>query len=164
MTTSIAERFWAKVDRTGGSDACWPFLGARCSGGYGMLAVSARKRERSHRLAWSLTNGDIPAGQLVRHDCDNRPCCNPSHLRLGTDADNQRDMWSRGRGALEHMLPHTKLSDQDVRDIRAAVAAGARQRDLLKRYPISAGHMSSIVTGRFRHRVEPASPSQGVQR
>src|SRR4051812_19427853 len=88
---TLAERFWAKVDRTAGPDACWPWMGARFWFGHGAVKVGGRPWG-THRVAWELTNGAIPAGQQVNHRCDHPPCCNPTHLWLGTQLDNVRDM------------------------------------------------------------------------
>lgn len=52
---------------------------------------------RVHQVAWILTNGPIPPGMGVLHRCDNQPCCNPSHLFIGTQADNVADMVAKGR-------------------------------------------------------------------
>lgn len=49
-------------------------------------------------MAYELTKGHIPAGMIVMHTCDNPPCCNPSHLVLGTQAENLADMRAKGRG------------------------------------------------------------------
>lgn len=46
----------------------------------------------THRVAWEVTNGPIPKGISVCHRCDNPPCCNPQHLFLGTQSDNNLDM------------------------------------------------------------------------
>ncbi len=91
---AIAARFWPKVDRSG--PACWPWIGARNPGGYGNFGIGYRTH-RASRVAYELTFGPIPAGMFVCHSCDNPPCCNPEHLFLGTNADNLRDMATKGR-------------------------------------------------------------------
>jgi len=65
--------------------------------GYGRISIN-NKLTYTHRLAWTLANGPIPDGMLIRHYvCDNPPCCEPTHLRPGTEADNSADMATRGR-------------------------------------------------------------------
>jgi hypothetical protein len=49
----------------------------------------------SQRLTWLVHRGEIPDGQVVRHTCDNPPCCNPAHLVLGTSGDNVADAQER---------------------------------------------------------------------
>ncbi|MBN9687145.1 MULTISPECIES: HNH endonuclease signature motif containing protein [unclassified Corallococcus] len=95
---SMADRFWAKVDRTNAS-GCWEWQGARLkSGGYGAFRIGD-KTVRASRLAWELTHGPVPEGLIVRHlACDNPPCCNPAHLALGTMQDNVDDKDRKGRG------------------------------------------------------------------
>jgi hypothetical protein len=88
--------FWAKVDRSGGVDACWPWKGSRL-GEYGGFCWK-RKNVGAHRVAWILTNGEPPDDKPnILHRCDNPPCCNPAHLFPGTLADNANDMHSKGR-------------------------------------------------------------------
>lgn len=95
---SNEERFWEKVDKSGGPSACWPWT-ASCSGsGYGTFDVAGASK-RAHRVVWEMELGPIPEGMCVMHVCDNPPCCNPAHLRLGTHADNMRDMVAKGRSA-----------------------------------------------------------------
>ena len=88
--------FWGRIDQ-GRPDVCWPWIGATTgSNGYGVLM--RRKRSlRAHRLAYVLVHGPItPVNQVVRHSCDNPPCCNPAHLILGTQLDNAADREARG--------------------------------------------------------------------
>lgn len=65
--------------------------------GYGEMCYRG-KGTRTHRLAWILTRGPIPNGMVVMHTCDNPPCCNPEHVRLGTQKENQQEMARKGRG------------------------------------------------------------------
>lgn len=91
------ERFWAQVDRTGGPDACWQWTGNRIAGGYGRFGV-AGEQVYAHRRAWEITAGaPFPAGMHACHTCDNPTCCNPGHIYAGTQGDNVRDMYARGR-------------------------------------------------------------------
>lgn len=127
----LEELLWAQVQR-GGPEECWPWTGSRITGGgYGRLRRGRRdKHLLTHRLAWELTNGPIPEGLRVCHHCDNPPCCNPAHLFLGTDADNSRDMVSKDRHARGQRNHFAKLTEECVRQIRAAegtlTAIGAR--------------------------------------
>jgi hypothetical protein len=86
--------FWSRLDRSAGS--CWTWPGARTKAGYGLLSWEKRKTY-AHRLALVLSTGEAPEGMHVLHSCDNPPCCNPAHLRWGTQRDNARDSVERGR-------------------------------------------------------------------
>lgn len=101
FNTSLARRFWAKVDK---SQGCWVFTGHRNSrDGYGRIGVGARVW-LAHRMAWTLEHGPIPDGLFVLHHCDNPPCVRPDHLFLGNDSDNRWDMVMKGR----HPRPNSK--------------------------------------------------------
>lgn len=127
----VAERFNEKVDRSGGADACWPWLG-KTRLGYGSFFISTATRPhktQAHRVAWALARGDdargAPRDMKVCHSCDNPPCCNPKHLWLGTNADNLADMRSKGRGSvpvagLGEANARSRLTADQVREIRAS--------------------------------------------
>lgn len=93
---SLAERLWAKVDRT---ESCWIWTGGTNIKGYGCIGLGERGRGKAlaHRVSWELAFGPIPDGLWVLHHCDNPPCVRPDHLWLGTAADNNRDMVAKGR-------------------------------------------------------------------
>jgi hypothetical protein len=90
----VAERFWEKVDKSGGVNACWPFMGAPQSGGYGAFRVGD-SIELAHRVAYVLTHGPIEADLYVLHSlrCTTKLCCNGRHLRQGTQQDNMDDFY-----------------------------------------------------------------------
>ena len=95
ITEGLAERFFSKIEQTSG---CWNWLGALNRGGYGVIGLGGRREGTAlaHRVAYGLYNGD-PGERCVMHSCDNRRCVRPSHLSLGTYADNNRDMALKGR-------------------------------------------------------------------
>ena len=88
------ERLERRLERQ--PNGCLEWQGYRTRRGYGAIHVGG-KVVGTHCLAWSLVNGPIPEGQLIRHFvCDNPPCCDETHLRLGTDADNAADKMMKG--------------------------------------------------------------------
>lgn len=91
-----ADKFWSKIDQSS-RDGCWPWLGYAGDRGYGVYAYAKGSKKRSHRIAYELATGPIPDGMIVCHSCDNPRCCNPAHLWLGTDADNNADRQAKGR-------------------------------------------------------------------
>lgn len=84
--------FDARIDKSGGLDSCWVWTGPKYPRGYGCCG-----RGYAHRVAYERAVGTIPEGQFVCHRCDNRLCCNPAHLFLGTARDNTQDMIAKGR-------------------------------------------------------------------
>lgn len=99
---TLADRLWRRVTRH--ESGCWLFAYPGRTNCYGTVAVPkaerahyGRKSLSSHRAAWLLTRGAIPAGKLVCHTCDVPACCNPDHLWLGTPSDNSRDCVRKGR-------------------------------------------------------------------
>lgn len=170
--TPIEDRYWAKVDRSGGPNACWPWTGSRDKDGYagnfwdGTYVSNGRGRYvRAARWAYARFVGPIPACMFVCHHCDNPPCMNPSHWFLGTAAENSADRDAKGRGGgwktsgdangtrlhpdrLRRGEHHTqvKLTEQQVRWIRERYAAGGiYQYELAKQYGVSQTLISAIV-------------------
>lgn len=159
MDSGILDRFWAKVEK---SSRCWNWIGGKTSAGYGMF-WAGRKLTTAHRFSFELHNGRIPNGMLVCHTCDNRACVRPTHLFLGTSADNSADMQRKGRGTVGDKAylrrhpearqgekhPNAKLTAQDVHRIRLLVQTGqARQKDLALEYGVRKAAINDIIKRR----------------
>ena len=86
------ERFWSKVEKT---DTCWIWKGSVNWKGYGFYRYP--NGQYAHRFVYQLHYGKKPGKKLVLHSCDNPPCVNPEHLRLGTNDENMAEMGAKGR-------------------------------------------------------------------
>lgn len=114
--TPLAVRFRRFVRKTRG---CWVWTGGTTRGGYGVIRTTApRGMMRANRAAWVIAHGKIPRGKQVLHHCDNKICVRPSHLYVGTHADNMRDAAARNRTPKGERTAFAKLSDSVVRQIR----------------------------------------------
>lgn len=166
-TGRALEKFWSRIDRSGGPHACWPWQGYIGSHGYGRMTINYRDW-LAHRLVWMLAHGAIPKGLWVLHHCDNPPCCNPAHLWLGTTQDNTADRDAKGRhgysvcktyhrGA-EHWsakqpdrvlrgerVPTARLTEVDVRSIRTRRACGESFPEIAARYGVTKQAIWRIV-------------------
>lgn len=133
---------WKFVDQRG-PDECWPWTGTIDSHGYGRIFLSS-KNTLAHRVAFEIGHGTSAAGMLVCHRCDNRSCCNPAHLFLGTPADNLRDAAEKGRMPRGEDCPRARLTEDQVREIRALASAGGKQRDIAQRFGITQPNVGYI--------------------
>lgn len=174
-TEDIARRLYARVDRSGGPDACWPWQGRSVDKGYGRFSYRGRG-VGAHRVALMLHLGiELDPDTLVCHHCDNPPCCNPRHLFVGTVADNNADMVVKGRqavgdrhGSRTHpdafpgppvrprlmgtLNPSAKLVESDIPTIRLRLARGETHAAIAADYGVVPPTISKIALGlRWRH-------------
>lgn len=129
------------------TDECvpWPF-GVDNAWGYGRLTIKGRRYMATH-VALELDGRPRPHieghhGAVALHSCDNPPCCNPRHLRWGTQLDNVADRVDRHRG---RSGAQSDLTPQNVRDIRTLSRQGWSLRRLSDEYGVSPVAIGQIV-------------------
>lgn len=142
-----SERFWAKVDKSGGPNSCWTWTGDR-RGKYGRFRVTKTpdRTESAHRFSYELKYGQIEHGLYVCHRCDNTICVNPEHLFLGTAGDNLHDAMAKGRRPCP-------LTAEDIRQMRALggtdkphYGRGAMtQKQLAKKFNVSQSEVAFVI-------------------
>lgn len=122
LLPSVVDRVKTRVDRSGGDDACWPWIGGisdvtggRCSkgrGNLGKIVTSFNHKRRdlyAHRVAWTVVHGEIPNNCAVVRTCFNNLCCNPGHMKLIPKADvgkHKSERWINGLKARKNAKTH----------------------------------------------------------
>lgn len=94
--------FWSKV-RRGEPAECWEWTAGTYANGYGQIQLGGKKY-KAHRYAAWLSGlierpeapEDMTGGGFVLHRCDNKRCCNPEHLSVGTYRQNVKEAFDRG--------------------------------------------------------------------
>lgn len=138
-----------KDDATG----CWNWTGSMSPAGYGNFWCSAvaKTNMNASRGAWHVFHGD-PGEQYVLHKCDNRRCCRPDHLFLGTPSENMFDASRKGRigGVLN---ARAKLDENAVVQIRGLRKEGMSMAKIGSIYGVTWACVQSILSGKTWRRV-----------
>jgi hypothetical protein len=146
LDASLSDRFWGKVDRSGGADACWGWIGAKHGGGYGLIRCG--KLCRAHRVSWEMEYGPVPEGLHVLHRCDNPPCVNPAHLFLGTHQDNMDDRTAKDRNPRGDQHPYKADPSRAARGERIGRSKMTRELVSWARKTFQAGGVSISALAR----------------
>lgn len=101
-------------------------------------------------VACTLADGPCPPGMQVLHSCDERDCCNPQHLRWGTQGENNREAWSRGRQLRGERHHSARYSDAQVAALRDACASGVKVAEAADELGINRNTAYRIVRGESR--------------
>lgn len=153
----LHERYWSKVD-VQGNDDCWPWLAAKRnrSHGYGAFWFEGR-HQPSNRIALILSGTPVPTGMFACHSCDNPSCCNPRHLFVGTNKDNNDDKVAKGRHVFGERYWNAKLTAEQVAIIRAHKNPGMKRLPagipamLAERFSVSRQYISEVLNNGWRN-------------
>lgn len=133
---------------------CWLWTRSTTGdAGYGSFWFRG-KNDLAHRASWALHRGEVPAGVNVCHKCDTQSCINPDHLFLGTQAENIADMHQKRRAFIPQGSKHGchKLTENEVREIRARGRRGDSSYRIARDYPVSPRTIRGILSGQeWRH-------------
>lgn len=140
--TTPKDKLYFKQRSLMGLNGCWEWKLKRNKGGYGVMrtgsyAAGTRGAALAHRKAYEVFKGSYDSSLKVLHKCDNPPCINPEHLFLGTQSDNNKDMRNKGRF-------YSKLSVEQVKDIRNKLINGTRPADLAREYGVKPCQIGAI--------------------
>lgn len=139
------ERFDEKVDRSGN---CWIWTAYKNPMGYGTFGYM-RTMKLAHRFAYEREYGQVSPNLSVCHHCDNPACVNPLHLFIGTQKDNALDSKKKGRTAAGKRNGRAKLTEEQVKRIRAMHKDGTPRIKLASEFGIGAANLSEIINRRI---------------
>jgi len=91
LTENQTRLFWSKVDK---SETCWNWTrSVSVHGGYGQVWIENAGESKvvymAHRLSFFMAYGYAP--DEVDHECGNRKCVRPDHLRAVTRKQNNEN-------------------------------------------------------------------------
>lgn len=157
---SLQERFESKFEKSASSD-CWEWTASKFPKGYGQFrcVLPSSKEQYAHRVSVYLyTGSEVPKGKVVMHSCDNTSCVNPSHLSVGTQADNIHDTRNKSR----NNVWNKRYNDADRELAEFMRGEGAKLSEIANHFKCSVGHASLLSrylvrtkTNRISSYIEP---------
>jgi len=114
---------WSQIDKRGPKE-CWNYTGSNLSNGYGRI-WNGDGHTVAHLVIWRMLRDPPPTCQELRHQCGNRLCCNPKHLKIGTRSQNVEDSKRDGTYKAPHECEQKyKLTSEDHQIIRLLESEG----------------------------------------
>lgn len=151
MIDPVIVRFFSKISIKSG-DECWNWNSTLTHQGYGHFTLNGKK-VMAHRLVYFIFNGVLPLYDengkeiFVLHRCDNRVCCNPSHLYIGTHQDNMRDRQERKGTVRGEQNGKSIFNNNQVYEIKELIARGFPNNKIASLYNTSRQTINAIRKG-----------------
>lgn len=144
---SLQDKLLTKTERL--VNACVD--GQKCPKGYGRIRIGGKLR-RAHIVHYELHHGPVPTGKVLLHSCDTPACIHLGHLSPGTQLENVRDMFAKGRAnkARGEKASKAKLTAEQVLEIRRRYEPGKYGRGsrvLAKEFGVSSASILAVVKG-----------------
>ncbi len=130
---------------------CWNSIMCVDSKGYTQIWIKKRMY-KMHRILFFIYNNYLDTELLICHTCDNKKCCNPDHLFIGTAKDNAQDCLNKGRWNDNKGSNHgnSKLTEKQVLEIKYQLKLGLlNQRQLAEIYSVHNTIISKIKNGKL---------------
>jgi hypothetical protein len=157
-----------RVSRDGGVESCWTRRGRYCiptetwrplkpilRGGYptvNLAWVGKKTACKIHRLVLAVFVGPCPEGMVRCHNDGDRSNNSLFNVRWVTHHSNSDDSLRHGTRARGPRCGATKLSEDEVVQIRLLRADGETIGDLAVRFGVTRGNIKAIVYRRsWRH-------------
>ena len=160
VKSKTPERFWSKI-KFDDFDKCWEWTGSlkgqgfkigNAYGSYGIKKGKKWTKISAHRFVALELFPKFDLELCVLHKCDNRKCCNPNHLFLGTDKDNTDDMIAKGRARKGDKKgqnnPHSHFTDEEVRQIKTRLLHGEKRSKIAKEFGVHNDYIGNIYHGK----------------
>lgn len=139
------------IERSQKIGNCWIWIRAKTGSGYGTFKRGSNY-VLAHRMSYELFKGSIKEGLFICHSCDNRSCINPNHLWEGTQSENMKDCFDKGRSGLKFgdKHPNAKLSFAKARKIRELYSSGnIDQYQLASKFGVHRNIISAVINKRI---------------
>jgi len=124
----------------------WPY--SQTSNGYSKIGGGEQGTRLPHRLVCEAAHGSSPSSELqVAHNCGNRLCVNPNHLRWATCCENHADKIGHGtsnRGARNGLAKLTAAEVSRIRELRGEFP----QRKIAEMFGITQANVCAIQSGK----------------
>lgn len=141
---------WLEDNVNYNADECliWPFGRNH----FGYAAVYWRGRAQgAHRVMLCLAVGEPPSvSHEGAHSCGRGTsgCVSPKHLSWKTHLENMRDRIRHGTSNRGTTNGQCRLSDQQAREVKLALAHGDKVAEIAERFDVSVGAIRNIKSGR----------------